>query len=251
MGFEHEPQRRIATASDRLVFALDVATLAEARELIDRLHRPVGVFKVGLELFSAAGPSALEAVHASGRRSFLDLKLHDIPATVQRAVQAALTLGASYLTVHAAVGAATMRAAVAVAAGTNLKLLAVTVLTSADDALLASIGVSGSVSEAVARLARLAADSGMHGLVCAPAECATLRALVGPDLLLVSPGVRPTGSSAQDQDPKRLATPAGAIAAGADLLVVGRPIRDALDPRRAAESIVEEIAAATDRPSAG
>jgi orotidine-5'-phosphate decarboxylase len=247
MGFEHEAQRSIANASDRLVFALDVATLAEAQALIERLHGPVGVFKVGLELFINAGPSALEAVHAAGRRSFLDLKLHDIPATVQRAVQAAVKLGASYLTVHAAVGSATLRAAAEVAAGSSLKLLAVTVLTSADDALLSSIGMAGPVSQAVARLARLAADSGIDGLVCAPAECTALRAQLGPNILLVSPGVRPAGSQAQDQDPARIATPAGAIAAGADLVVVGRPIRDAADPRLAAERVVAEIAAVTNR----
>jgi orotidine-5'-phosphate decarboxylase len=227
---------------DRLVFPLDVQSLDEARGLIALLHADVGVFKVGLELFTAAGPSALHAVHDSGRQSFLDLKLHDIPATVQRAVESALRLGASYLTLHAAAGPDTLRAAASVTAGTKLQLLAVTVLTSMDDASLSAIGLLGPTDQAVERLAALAVDNGVHGIVCSAAECARLRARLGQDVLLVTPGIRPSGSALHDQ--KRVATPSAALAAGADLIVVGRPIREAREPRTAAQDIVQEIAVA-------
>jgi len=228
--------------SDRLVFPLDVSTTADSDALLDLLHAEVGVFKIGLELFTAVGPAALQAVHARQRQSFLDLKLHDIPATVQHAVEAALRLGVTYLTVHAAAGPETLRAAASVVAGTQLRLLAVTVLTSMDDTSLASIGLSGPTSSAVMRLAALAVDCGVNGLVCAPAECSALRARFGRDVLLVTPGIRPAGSANADQ--KRVATPAAALAAGADLIVVGRPIREAPEPRRAAQSVVSEIARA-------
>jgi orotidine-5'-phosphate decarboxylase len=228
--------------SDRLVFPLDVPTSADANALIELLHAEVGVFKVGLELFTAVGPAALQAVHARKRQSFLDLKLHDIPATVQHAVEAALRLGATYLTLHAAAGPETLRAAARVAEGTTLQLLAVTVLTSMNDATLTSIGLQGPTSSAVERLATLAVDCGVNGLVCSPAECASLRARFGREVLLVTPGIRPAGSVNADQ--KRVATPADALAAGADLIVVGRPIREAPEPRRAAQNVVHEIARA-------
>jgi len=235
-------ERHRAEPREQLAFPLDVATLAEANGLLDVLHEEVGVFKVGLELYTAAGPAAVAAVHAHARRTFLDLKLHDIPATVERAVAAATDLDVAYLTVHAAAGPAALQAAARVAAGSSLRLLAVTVLTSADAAMLAAIGLQGPVSDAVTRLARLALDSGIDGLVCAASECAELRAHFGSEVLLVTPGVRPTGDSAQDQ--KRVATPSAAIAAGADVIVVGRPIRDAADPRAKAHDIVREIAQA-------
>jgi orotidine-5'-phosphate decarboxylase len=228
--------------ADRLVFPLDVSTLEEAETLTNLLHAEVGVFKVGLELYSAVGPRALEAIHARGRRVFLDLKLHDIPATVQRAVEACLKLRPTYLTLHAAAGPETLRAAARVVAGTDLQLLAVTVLTSFDDDALTAIGMHGPVSAAVMRGAKLAVASGVRGLVCAPSECAALRAEFGNEVLLVTPGVRPAGSSLDDQ--RRVATPAEALAAGADLVVVGRPIRDAAEPRAAAMSVVQEIARA-------
>jgi orotidine-5'-phosphate decarboxylase len=235
-------ERHRAQPREQLAFPLDVATLAEADGLLDQLHDEVGVFKVGLELFTAAGPAAVNAVHARQRRTFLDLKLHDIPATVERAVAAAADLGVTYLTVHAAAGPAALQAAARVAATSSLRLLAVTVLTSADAETLAAIGLQGPVSEAVTRLARLALDAGIDGLVCAPSECTELRAQFGSEVLLVTPGVRPAGADAQDQ--KRVATPSAAIAAGADVLVVGRPIRDAVDPRAKARDIVREIAQA-------
>lgn len=231
-----------AQPRERLVFPLDVPRLTEARALVELLHAEVGVFKVGLELFTAAGPAALQLVHGTGRGSFLDLKLHDIPATVARGVAAAVELGASYLTLHAACGPQALREAARAAEGSKLQLLAVTVLTSSDDQMLSAIGLAGPVPAAVSRLAKLAIDNGVNGLVCSAAECEQLRRELGSDVLLVTPGVRPAGADAQDQ--KRVATPRAALAAGADLLVVGRPIRDAAEPRAAARGIVHEIAQA-------
>jgi len=228
--------------SERLAFALDVPTLEQARSFVEQLHSDVGVFKVGLELFTAVGPAVLAPIHERNRRVFLDLKLHDIPATVERAVAAAVGLGVSYLTLHAAAGPAALRAAARVAAGSQLQLLAVTLLTSADEALLEAVGLRGPLPSAVSRLARLAVDSGIGGLVCAASECTELRDELGDDVLLVTPGVRPAGADVQDQ--KRVATPSSALAAGADLLVVGRPIRDAREPRAAARAILQEIAQA-------
>lgn len=228
--------------SERLIFPLDVASLDAAEELIDLLQGEVGVFKIGFELFTSVGPDAVHAVHTRGRRTFLDLKLHDIPATVQHAVEAALRLGCAYLTVHAAAGPETLRAAARVAAGTDLELLAVTVLTSFDDDALATIGMQGPMPAAVLRMAKLAVASGIRGLVCAPGECSALRAEFGTEVLLVTPGVRPAGSAIDDQ--RRVATPTAALEAGADMVVVGRPIRDAAEPRAAAKSVVQEIARA-------
>jgi orotidine-5'-phosphate decarboxylase len=229
-------------AADRLIFALDVPSLDRASALVDELREDIAIFKVGLELFTAAGPRAVDRIQARGARVFLDLKLHDIPATVQRSVQAAVQLGVSYLTLHASAGPQTLRAAAEAAAGSDLRLLAVTVLTSSDAETLAAIGVEGGVAATVARLADLAVTCGIQGLVCSPAECSALRAQLGRNVLLVTPGVRPSGESAQDQ--KRVSTPAAAIAAGADMLVVGRPIRDAAEPRAAARQILQEIARA-------
>jgi len=222
-----------------LAFALDISEWAAADELASKLIGTVSIFKVGLELFCAAGPQAISNLRGRGASVFLDLKLHDIPATVTRAVEVALQHDASYLTVHASAGREAMRAAAAVTRGSSLSLLGVTVLTSTDDAMLDDIGVRGPTRDAVLRLGRLALDAGMRGLVCSPNECELLRAEFGKDVFLVTPGIRPSGSQADDQ--RRVATPARAIAAGADLLVVGRPIRDASDPRAAAEGVVREI----------
>ena len=227
-------------AVDRLAFALDVPHLADARRWVERLRPTVGVFKVGLELFTAAGPAAVEAVHTAERSCFLDLKLHDIPATVGRAAASAAGLGVRYLTVHAAAGAEALTAARRAIEGTPLRLLAITVLTSLDDRALARIGMQGPTAEAVARLGALAMDAGAHGVVCGAAECAMLRERLGPDALLVVPGIRPAGSQAGDQ--RRVATPTEALRSGADLLVVGRPIRQAPDPAAAAKALVAEIA---------
>jgi orotidine-5'-phosphate decarboxylase len=228
--------------AERLAFALDVATWEEAEPLVDVLQGTVGVFKVGLQLFTAVGPSAVTRLRDRGTKVFLDLKLHDIPATVQHATEQALKHGVNYLTMHVSAGSDAMRAAADVARGTQLQLLGVTLLTSLDEAMLSAIGMRGPTPDAVVRLAKLAVEAGLTGLVCSPIECELIRAELGDDLLLVTPGVRPSGSSEGDQ--KRLATPSQAIASGADLLVVGRPIRDAKDPKLAAEGVLREIEAA-------
>lgn len=226
--------------AERLAFALDVRTLAEAERYLDLLAPHVGVFKVGLELFCAVGPAAVHAVHARKRECFLDLKLHDIPATMACAVAAAADLGVGYLTVHAAAGGAALLSCAKAASGaSHLRLLAVTVLTSVDAPTLAAIGVPDGPAVAVQRLAALAYSSGVRGLVCSPLECAALRAQLGPQAVLVTPGIRLAGADAGDQ--QRIATPAAAIGAGATLLVVGRPIREARDPAAAALAIAAEI----------
>jgi orotidine-5'-phosphate decarboxylase len=198
--------------------------------------------KVGLELYTAVGPEAVRAVHDAGSACFLDLKLHDIPETVGRAVAAAAKLGVKYLTVHAAGGPGMLARAAEAARGSSTRLLAVTVLTSLDDEELAAVGLDGGVEGAARRLGGLAVDAGIDGLVCSPHECVDLRHALGSDPLLVVPGVRPSGAEAGDQ--KRVATPRQAIEDGADLLVIGRPIRDATDRRAAARAIVAEIAGA-------
>jgi len=232
----------IEHARQKVAFALDYPTLAEATAGAKIVAPAVGVLKVGLELFVREGPRAVEIGAACERPVFLDLKLHDIPETVERAVQNAAALGARYLTIHAAGGRAMLeRAANAAARATSpLTLLAVTVLTSLDQADLAALGVAGSTRDHVVRLAKLATEAGVQGFVTSPQEVAALRAAVGPAAFLVTPGVRPAGSATGDQ--KRVATPQAALAAGADLLVIGRPIRDAEDPLAAAQAIASDIA---------
>jgi orotidine-5'-phosphate decarboxylase len=215
---------------DRLIFALDVPTLDEARAWVDRLAPHVGLFKIGLELFAAAGPEAVRAVaREEGPGLFLDLKLHDIPATVAGAVRAVRRLGGvRMLTVHVDGGREMLEAAVE-SAGEEICILGVTRLTSL-----------AAAPEEVAELALRAREAGCGGVVCSGAEVAAVRAAVGKRLRLVCPGVRPAGSAPGDQT--RVITPREAIRAGADYLVVGRPIRDAADPARAARAIAEEIA---------
>jgi orotidine-5'-phosphate decarboxylase len=223
---------------ERICFALDFPSLGEAMPFARLLAPQVGMLKVGLELYAAAGPAAVEAVAGLGRPVFLDLKLHDIPNTVEGAARSAARFGASLLTVHAAGGAAMVRAAVK-GAGPGVRVLAVTVLTSLDAATLDAVGLAGPPEAAVVRLARLAVEAGAGGLVCSPQEVAAVRAAVGPGPLLVVPGVRPAGASLGDQ--ARVATPAAAVRAGADVIVVGRPLREASDPAAAAEEIAREI----------
>ena len=231
----------MTNAAQRLVFPLDYASLDEARAGARTVAPHVGVLKVGLELFMREGPASIAVCHDLGLDVFLDLKLHDIPETVGRAVQSAASLGIRYLTVHAHGGHAMLsRAADAAARATMpLTLLAVTVLTSLDAEDLAAIGIEAAPAAQVERVARLAWNAGIRGFVASAAEAANLRQALGPDALLVTPGIRPAGSTAGDQ--KRVVTPADAIAAGADMLVVGRPIRDAADPREAARAVVSEI----------
>jgi len=239
-------------ARDRLAVGLDVSSLSEAAAVLEALHGAVGWLKVGSELFVAAGPPAVALAAAHGR-VFLDLKLHDIPNTVARAVRAAVGLGVSLLTVHAAGGREMLEAArdAAAEAATRSgherpRIVGVTVLTSLAETDLALAGVAGGLCSQVARLVDLAAAAGLDGVVASAQEAAEIRRRMGPDFFLVTPGVRPRGASADDQ--ARTATPAEAIAAGADLLVVARPILRAPDPAAAARAIVAEIEAAAAAP---
>jgi orotidine-5'-phosphate decarboxylase len=225
------------SARERVIVALDVPDLAALQGFLDRLEGQPAFYKVGLELFVAEGARAVEAVQGRGGKVFLDLKLHDIPETVARAVASARGLGAQFLTVHAAGGEEMLRRAVE-AAGGQTTLLAVTVLTSLAESDLAADGIGGDVAAAVARRAQLAARAGVGGVVCSPKEIGEVMR-TSPRLLAVVPGVRPAGAAAGDQ--KRVATPALAIGAGADYLVIGRPVRDAADPARAFAEVVAEV----------
>jgi len=231
-------------ARQRLIVALDVPDARAASLLVDRLDDTCAWFKVGLELFVAAGPAVLEPILRRGYSVFLDLKLHDIPNTVAGAVRSAAALGARMLTVHAAGGPAMMAAAQEALAGfaTAPQVLAVTVLTSIDEAQLKATGIQRTPAEQVELLARMGMESGIRGFVCSPREVATLRSLTGPEGTLVIPGIRPAGGEAGDQ--KRVATPADALRNGASYLVVGRPITQAPDPAKAAEQVLEEMTAA-------
>lgn len=228
----------------RLAVALDFPTAKAALDLVDQLSGTCQWFKVGMELYYAAGNSIVEQLCNRGFNVFLDLKLHDIPNTVAGGVRSAAQAGASLLTIHACGGPAMMAAAAEAAAAPNSpRLLAVTVLTSMDAAQLNAIGVSSSPAEQVLRLAKLAQNSGVNGLVASAEEVGTLRAELGGETLLVIPGIRPTGSEIGDQ--KRIAAPRAAIERGASMLVVGRPITQADNPAEAAESILKEIEAAS------
>lgn len=220
-----------------LFCALDRPDLDGALALGRAVGDAVGGLKVGLEFFCAQGPAGVRAVAGLDLPVFLDLKLHDIPNTVAGAVRSVAGLGAGYLTVHAAGGASMMRAAVAVTP--RPKLLAVTVLTSLDDEDLAAMGVAATSLEHTVRLARLAASCGIDGIVCSPREIAAVREAVGPGLVICTPGVRAAGGEAGDQ--KRTLTPAAALRAGADILVVGRPITATSDPAAAARALVAEL----------
>jgi orotidine-5'-phosphate decarboxylase len=228
---------------ERLIVAIDVASVAEAETLVARLGASVCFYKIGYQLGFAGGLSFAQALIDAGNQVFIDMKLHDIGHTVARGVESVARMGASFLTVHAY--PQTMHAAVEGRAGSKLRILAVTVLTSYDDADLAAAGYDFTVPELVAERAAQARDIGIDGLVASAEEAATLRPLLGPGMVLVTPGIRPSGAEAGDQ--KRVMTPAAAIAAGADYLVVGRPIVAAPDPKAAAEAIVAEIAAAQER----
>jgi orotidine-5'-phosphate decarboxylase len=229
-------------ARDRLIVALDVPDTKAAIALVDRLEGACHWFKVGLELFVAAGPSVLEPLIARGHSVFLDLKLHDIPNTVAGAVRSAASLGVRMLTVHAAGGPAMLTAAREALAGhaNPPELLAVTVLTSMDTSQLVATGIESSPSDHVATLARMGLDAGIHGFVCSPREVAMMRTLTGSKGVLVIPGIRPAGTAIGDQ--KRIASPADALSQGASYLVVGRPITQAPDPAAAASEILSEMA---------
>ncbi len=225
---------------DRLIVALDLPAVRDAEAMVERLGDSVTFYKVGYQLAFAGGLEFASALARAGKRVFLDMKLHDIENSVAKGVENVARLGVNFLTVHAY--PQTMKAAVAARRGSGLKILAVTVLTSYDDIDLAESGYSTGVESLVARRAQQAHDLGVDGLVCSPEEASPLRLAVGNDMLFVTPGIRPQGSARGDQ--KRVTTPAQAIAAGADYLVVGRPITEAADPKAAAEAVVAEITAA-------
>ncbi|MBW1810536.1 MAG: orotidine-5'-phosphate decarboxylase [Deltaproteobacteria bacterium] len=229
------------SARQRIIVALDVADEEQLVGLVNKLLGQVGFVKIGKELFTALGPKAVELVINSGLKVFLDLKYHDIPNTVAGAVQAAARLGVDMLTVHASGGSSMLRAATAAAQESQKKpaIIAVTVLTSLSDPDLVDLGIKGSPEEVVQRLAGLALESGVDGLVNSPREVARLRSRFGKKPLLITPGVRPAGSAADDQT--RIATPQRAVADGADYLVIGRPITKAADPAEAVARIVAEM----------
>ena len=226
---------------DRLAVALDHPDAYQAMKLVDSLGQTCQWFKVGMELYYAAGNDIIRQLRDRGFDVFLDLKLHDIPNTVAGAVRSATKAGASLLTIHASGGPAMMTAAAEAAkAPGSPRLLAVTVLTSMDAAQLAATGITASPADQVLKLAKLARQSGIDGFVCSAEEVAAVRAATGPQTLLVIPGIRPAGAAIDDQ--KRIATPSQAIAQGASMLVIGRPITQAKDPAAAAEDILNEIA---------
>ena len=226
----------------RLIVALDVSTAAAAREIVAAVGDSAFTYKVGMQLYTAEGPAIVRELIDSGRRVFLDLKYHDIPNTVAAAVREAATLGVAMLTVHASGGGDMLRAAVEAAETTKpgLLVLGVTVLTSLDEVDLGKIGVRGAVPEQVLRLAALALSNGCRGVVASAQEASALRKEFGPDIAIVTPGVRLAGSDPHDQT--RVVTPAEAIAAGASHIVVGRPIAAAADPAAEARAILGQMA---------
>ena len=231
-------------AKDRIIVALDVEDMYEALRLVELLHADVGAFKIGKQLFTARGPEAVRRIHKLGGRVFLDLKFHDIPTTVARASVEAARHGVFMFNMHALGGLAMMQEAVkAVRAlpGAELRplMIAVTVLTSMGPDDLKPLGITLPIDELVPRLALLAKEAGMDGVVASPLEIGLIKKACGPDFLVVTPGIRPRGADANDQ--KRAMTPAEAVRAGADFIVVGRPITHAIDPQAAARSIAQEM----------
>ncbi len=234
------PGYRVGDPRQRLIVALDVSSAAAAQKIVAAVGDSALTYKVGMQLYTAEGPRIVHDLVASGRRVFLDLKYHDIPNTVGAAVAEAEKLGVSMLTVHAAGSGKMLRAAVAAASTrADLTVLAVTVLTSLDDRDLETIGVRGSIEDSVLRLATIALANGCQGVVTSAREAPTLRAKLGDHFALVTPGVRPAGSSLGDQ--VRVVTPAEAIASGASHIVVGRPITEAADPAAEARAILGQI----------
>jgi orotidine-5'-phosphate decarboxylase len=224
-------------ARDRMIVALDLPGVDAAEAMIARLGDSVTFYKIGYQLAYAGGLPLVRQLADRGKKVFVDLKLHDIGNTVARGVESVAQLGATFLTVHAY--PQTMKAAVEARAGSDLKILAVTVLTSYDDGDLHAAGYRLNVADLVEARAQQAQALGVEGLVCSPEEAASLRKIVGHRMNLVTPGIRPAGSASGDQ--KRIMTPGRAIAAGADYLVVGRPVTEAADPKAAANAIVAEI----------
>ena len=237
-------------ANEKLIVALDVETPAKALDLVQQLHNVAGMFKVGSQLFTSAGPQIVRDIIALNSKVFLDLKFHDIPHQVAGAAHSAAELGVSLFTIHASGGTEMMRRAVESVSevaerkgGARSKVLAISVLTSIDAMILTQIGITSSPEESVLRLVRLAESSGVDGVVASPQEIETIRrAVPSSEFLIVTPGIRPaTSESTSKEDQKRVATPEAAIAAGANYLVVGRPITGAADPLAAAHEILAEM----------
>lgn len=222
-------------ARDRLVLAVDLSAREDILRLVDDLRGAVGVFKIGLQAFVANGPALVREIVSGGEKVFLDLKIHDIPNTAGHAVAEAETLGATIVTVHASGGDAMLRAC----AQSGALVLGVTILTSLDDTDVSRIGFNGSAMESAVRLARLSKSAGLRGVVASPHEIAAIRDACGPDFVILTPGIRPEGEAAGDQ--RRTMTPRDAITAGADYIVVGRPITNAKSRREAALRIVDSM----------
>jgi orotidine-5'-phosphate decarboxylase len=224
--------------ADKMIVALDVATKRKALELVEKLRDTISFFKIGLQLYTAEGPEIVRAVLLTGSKVWLDLKLHDIPNTVARAVESVSNLGVRMLTIHLSGGSEMIRAAVA-ARPNNLLLLGVTVLTSASEQTLREIGIADNVDDQVLRLSKLGVEGGVDGVVASPHEIKLLRAKFSDKIKIVVPGIRPSWSEAGDQ--KRVMSPREALDAGADYLVIGRPIIAHPKPREAASKILEEL----------
>lgn len=239
----------MSNASEKIIVALDVETLEQAQELVQNLSDTVGAFKIGKQLYTRCGPEAVAMVHDAGGRVFLDLKYHDIPTTVAKAGIEATRMGVFIFNVHALGGSAmiakTVKAVQQTADKNGLSspiILAVTILTSMSETDLAEVGIHEPVEQVVVRLARLAQDAGADGVVASPRELGLIKEACGPDFLVLTPGIRPTTSAQNDQ--KRTMTPTQAVQAGADFMVIGRPITQAPDPRAAALAIAAELEAA-------
>jgi orotidine-5'-phosphate decarboxylase len=239
---EHKMAGPLEAARRRLIVALDVPDVASATSLVDRLEGHCSWVKVGMELFTAAGPTVLEPILKRGFRVFLDLKFHDIPNTVAGAVRSAAALSVHMVTIHASGGLEMLSAARAALNGiaNPPEVLAVTLLTSMDDPAMNAVGIARSAADQVELLARLGLRAGLRGFVCSPHETARVRQLTGPEGILVVPGIRPAGAVVADQ--RRISTPSEALREGATFLVVGRPITQAPDPGGSAEAIVREMA---------
>lgn len=229
-----------SAAKEKIIVALDAPDLASALGLVDQLVGAVAWVKVGLQLFAAEGPRVVQAMKQRGLKVFLDLKFHDIPNTAHEAVRSAVALGADMTTIHLSGGSRMVQSALEAAMGSQLLVLGVTVLTSLDDAQLREVGVLRTAEQQVMELVALGQRCGLRGVVCSPLEIGPLRSKFGDSLTIVTPGVRPSGSTVDDQ--RRVMTPADAIRAGANYLVVGRPITAAHAPREAATRIADEIA---------
>ncbi len=232
------PSYVVKDPRERLIVALDFPEPSQALDLVCDLARDVSFFKIGLQLFTAAGPEIVRAVIATGAKVFLDLKLHDIPTTVAKAVSAAAGLGANMLTLHLSGGRSMLEAAVA-ECPPDLLLLGVTVLTSSDETTLRETGIESSIEVQALRLAQLGAEAEIGGLIASPQEVRTLRSQLRRETIIITPGVRPDQAAANDQ--KRFTTPREAVQNGADYLVIGRPITAAPDPREAAQRIIAEL----------